>query len=499
MSDVTILYGADNRPIKIRAVGWDAATATGQKDRVRAYNWNSSSDSINNLLTTGGIGTIRSRAREAVRNNPVASRAIDAFVSNCVGTGIKVLPAVEDEALRYEIAEAWQEWCYECDADGMNDFYGLQALAVRAMREGGECFVRFRPRRAADGLSTPLQVQLLESEFCDTQKDNETANGNPVRAGVEFNRFGKRTAYWMFRNHPGDMVGIGNWTSFPVPAKEIAHMYEVLRPGQVRGIPSLTPVLVQLYELDQFSDAELVRKKLAAMFCAFQETPNPDQDILGAGSVATATDGVELGSLEPGTLQLLPPGHSIRFAEPADVGGSYRDFMGQQLRTIAAGVGLTYEQLTGDYSEVTYSSARAAMIEFRRQMTRTQNQVVIHQFCRPIWNKWFESAVMSGRISLPSGMTVRAASKARWVTPGWGQVDPQKSIAAQVAAIRAGIMSRDQAIAEQGIDPEELDAEIARGNARQKEHGLTFDPSVYDEHDGGEEETAEEGGMMYGT
>jgi lambda family phage portal protein len=173
--------------------------------------------------------------------------------------------------------------------------------------------------------------------------------------------------------------------------------------------------------------------------------------------------------------------------------------MGQQLRTVAAGVGLTYEQLTGDYSEVTYSSARAAMIEFRRQMTRTQHQLVIHQFCRPIWNKWLEAAVMSGRITLPSGMTMRAASKARWVTPGWGQVDPQKSIAAQVAAIRAGIMSRDQAIAEQGIDPEELDAEIARGNARQKDHGLNFDPSVYDEvHDEGEE-TADEGGTMYGT
>ena len=103
---------------------------------------------------------------------------------------------------------------------------------------------------------------------------------------------------------------------------------------------------------------------------------------------------------------------------------------------------------------------------------------------------------MSGRIRLPSGMSVRAASKARWVTPGWGQVDPQKNISAQVLAIKAGIMSRDQAIAEQGIDPEELDAEIARGNARQKEHGLTFDPSVHGD-DG--EDNAEEGEEVYGT
>jgi lambda family phage portal protein len=478
MSDSVILYGADGRPMKVQAIGWDAAQASGQKDRVRAYNWTSSSDSINNLLATGGVDTIRSRSREAVRNDPVAARAIDTFVSNCVGSGIKPLPTVDDEDLRKEILEAWSEWCYEADADHMSDFYGLQSLAVRAMREGGECFIRFRPRRPQDGLSTPLQVQLLEAEFCDSTKDVTLATGNVVRAGVEFDRVGRRQAYWMFRSHPGEHMALGNYNSFAVPAEQVAHMFQVLRPGQVRGVPSLTPVLVYLHELSQFTDAELVRKKLAAMMCAFQTTPNPDMDILGAGSVGTATDGVELGSLEPGTLQLLPPGHDIRFNEPADVGGAFSDFMAQQMRTIASGLGLTYEQLSGDFSKVNYSSARAAMIEFRRSMKQMQMQVVVHQFCRPIWKRWFETAVMSGRIKLPSGMDTRRASVARWILPGWDQVDPMKSVAAQVAAIQAGLMSRDQAIAESGVDPEELDAEIARGNQRQQEYGLQFDPSV---------------------
>tara|TARA_B100001123_G_scaffold252780_1_gene282074 strand:+ start:124 stop:834 length:711 start_codon:yes stop_codon:yes gene_type:complete len=234
------------------------------------------------------------------------------------------------------------------------------------------------------------------------------------------------------------------------------------------------------------------------MLCAFQTTPNPDMDILGAGSVATATDGVEIGSLEPGTLQLLPPGHDIRFSDPADVGGSYEAFMAQQLRTIATGVGLTTEQLSGDYSNVNYSSARAALMEFRKQMTQYQHQVVVHQICQPIWRKWFQSAVLSGRLAIPAGLDLRRASRVRWVTPGWDQVDPLKEVQASAAAIQAGIKSRDQVIAERGIDPEELDAEIARGLEREKGLGLKFEPHIDGELPESNEETSEEeGGSVY--
>ena len=497
MSDAVILYGADGRPMKIQAVGWDSAKPSSAKDRVRSYNWTSTTDSINNLLATGGVSTMRARSREAVRNDPIAARAIDAFVANCIGSGIKPLPQVDDEDLRSEINEAWQEWCYECDADGRGDFYGLQALAVREIREGGEVFVRYRPRRVSDGLSVPLQVQLLEAEFCDSTKDQALDGGNVVRAGVEFNGIGKRVAYWMHRSHPGDTVGPVGFGSVPVPANEIAHVFHTQRAGQARGVPSAAPILQHLWELRQFQDAELVRKKLAAMMCAFQTTPNPDMDILGAGSVATASDGVEIGSLEPGTLQLLPPGHSIEFNSPADVGGSYSAFLSQQLRTIATGVGLTAEQLSGDYTQVNYSSARAALLEFRKQMTQYQHQVVIHQFCQPVFRRWFQTAVLSGRLAIPAGMELRQASRVKWVTPGWDQVDPLKEIQASIVAIEAGIKSRDEVCAERGIDPEQLDDEIARGLERSKSHGLEFTPSAGNYEEGTEESEEAAGGKMY--
>ena len=425
-----------------------------------------------------------------MRNDPVAARAVDVFVSNCIATGIKPLPLVQDENFRRTVVDAWRDWCEESDADNRLDFYGLQSLVARSMFEGGEAFVRFRPRRPTDGLSTPLQIQILEAEFCDSLKDVALPGGNVVKAGVEFDRLGRRTAFWMFRQHPGDQL-LGSFDSVPVPAGQVAHVFQTLRPGQVRGISSLTPVLVALHELAQFTDAELVRKRLAAMFAGFIETPSADDDILGAGSVATATDGVDLGSLEPGTMQLLPPGTNVRFSEPADVGGSFSAFMSQTLKTIASGLGLTYEQLTGDYSQANFSSVRAGMIEFRRGLARVQHQTIVHQFCRPVWRRWFEAAVLSGRLKLPTGLDIRDASRVRWITPGWDYVDPAKEIAAIAQAIQTGVMSRDQAIAQRGVDPEELDTEIARGNARAKELGLHFDPTVSNEIEADEVESTE--------
>ena len=47
----------------------------------------------------------------------------------------------------------WARFAEACDADGLTDFSGLQALVVRAMVESGECLVRIRDRRIEDGLA----------------------------------------------------------------------------------------------------------------------------------------------------------------------------------------------------------------------------------------------------------------------------------------------------------------------------------------------------------
>jgi lambda family phage portal protein len=134
--------------------------------------------------------------------------------------------------------------------------------------------------------------------------------------------------------------------SQPVPASSVLHLFDRLRPGQVRGVPWFAPVILKLRDLDEYDDAELVRKKIEACFAAFV-TGSDDEETLGAA--ATDADGRRVESFEPGMIEYLAPGKDVKFATPS-AGGDYAEYMRVQLHAIASGVGLTYELLTGDLS-----------------------------------------------------------------------------------------------------------------------------------------------------
>ena len=349
----------------------------------------------------------------------------------------------QDETFRVAVQALWRDWTEEADATGQTDFYGLQALAARAMCEGGECLIRLRPRRPEDGLVVPLQLQLLEAEHLPLTLNTELPTGNVIRSGIEFDAMGRRVAYHLYRSHPEDgrlspMSAQGGQDTVRVPAAEIMHLYRVLRPGQIRGEPWLSRALVKLNELDQYDDAELVRKKTAAMFAGFITRQSPEDNLMGEG--LSDPNGISLAGLEPGTLQILEPGEDVKFSDPADVGGSYGEFLRTQFRAVASAIGVTYEQLTGDLSGVNYSSIRAGLLEFRRRMEAIQHGVLVHQMCRPVWNAWLDQAVLSGAIAAP-GFTRRRREYAacKWIAQGWQWVDPEKEFKAMLLAIRAGL------------------------------------------------------------
>jgi lambda family phage portal protein len=426
---------------------------------------------------------LRIKSRDLVRRNAWAQAGIEAFVANAVGTGIKPQSLSPDETFKAAVQALWRDWSEEADAAGQTDFYGLQALACRAMLEGGECLIRLRPRRPEDGLVVPLQLQLLEPEHLPITLNTELPSGNVVRSGIEFDSLGRRVAYHLYRAHPEDgrlapMSGQGGLDTVRVDAREVIHLYRVLRPGQIRGEPWLSRALVKLNELDQYDDAELVRKKTAAMFAGFVTRQRPEDSLMGEG--AADSEGVALAGLEPGTLQILEPGEDIKFSDPADVGGSYSEFLRTQFRAVAAAIGVTYEQLTGDLTGVNYSSIRAGMLEFRRRCEMVQHGVLVHQLCRPVWAAWMKQAVLSGALDAPGFARGGAARRrqylqAKWIPQGWQWVDPEKEFKAMLLAIRSGLMSRSEAISAFGYDAEDVDREIAADNQRADDLGLIFD------------------------
>ncbi|WP_374422734.1 phage portal protein [Paracoccus sp. (in: a-proteobacteria)] len=430
----------------------------------RTEGWRAPGSSADTEIGVAGA-LLRDRMRDLVRNNPHAAKAVAVLVNNIVGAGIMPRAASGNEALDRTVDALFARWTAECDADGQLDFYGLQTLICREMVEAGEVLVRRRLRRSSDGLPVPLQLQVLEADFLDATKSGVLGGARLVQ-GIEFDAVGKRRAYWLHGEHPGDAWGAmqGGLGSRPVPATEIAHIYEKQR-TQARGVPWGAPVIRSLRDLDDYEVAELVRKKTEA--CVTAIVFGDDEAQQGIAPSVVDADGNRVEQFEPGLIAYARGGKDIRFNQPAATGG-YGEYKRASLHTISAGFRVPYELLTGDLSQVNYSSIRAGLVEFRRMIDAVQWQLFIPMLCAPVWRWFTEAAWAAGQIPTPD-------VPVEWSPPKFDAVDPYKDAMADLLAIRTGTMTLAQAIARQGHNPDAVLAEIAATNAKLDDLGLVLD------------------------
>lgn len=450
----------------------------------RSVGWNAPTTTPNSSMSS--LVTLRDRSRRAVRDDGYAKGAIDTLVTNVVGTGIKPLSKVVDRAFRERQQSLWTAWTDESDAEGQLDFYGQETQATRCWFEAGEVFARLRPRRLEDGLSVPLQLQVLEPEFCPHHYNTVLPNGHQVLNGIEFNLIGRRDAYWFYPAR----TGVG-YTDFDmtrmvrVPARSVIHLYDPLRAGQRRGLPLLSPALVTFNELDKMDDATALRTQLANMLVGWMRKPDglsgaaeEDVDLL-TGRPRTEKNGKPMHKWEPGMFVELEPGEQVEWSDPPDPPQTYPDFMRQQLLRACRAVGVPYELLTGDMSKVNDRSLRAILGEFRRRIQQWQHQIIAFQFCRRVWSAWNDAAFLAGALPFPadyaSADVRRVWTKVAWVPQGWPYIHPLQDVEAKTKEVRAGFTSRSEVVSDQGGDAEEVDREQQEDNQRADDLSLTYD------------------------
>ena len=394
--------------------------------------------------------TLRNRARDLVRNNPWGNKALQVIVGNAVGFGIRCQIKARTKTRGDRAQRLWEQWAETtvCDADGVNDFYGLQALAMRCLVESGEVIVRLRPRRPEDRLPVPLQIQIIEPDLLSDNVADATGvvPGNEFEKGIEYDQIGRRVAYHLFRKHPGSSVTLaGLRQTTRVPASEIIHLYRKDRPGQERGVSWFAPVTTTLKDIDLYEQAYLRRQQLANLFAGFMISNDPNDF---ADELAD-----EIPDLQPGTMYSLRPGTQIEFTNPPPAGEdpAYRDSC---LRRVAAGMGITYEAMTGDLSSVNFSSARMGAQEMGRNIDGWLWTLFIPRFCNGVL-RWFLDAVTL-QTSMDTGDMI-----GEWTPPARIQVDPSRETQSLSDACRNGFISIPEAIRRQGYDP----VAVAKENA----------------------------------
>lgn len=413
-----------------------------------------------NTVNAVALGELRLHARDLVRNNGYAKKGRRIIRNNVVGWGI--VPRLAG-AQSKPLGALWKKWAEsaQCESEGRHTFYGLQALAIGTLPVDGEVLFRRRWRRADDGLAVPLQLQVLEADFLDASKTADTSvAGGPIVQGVEYDKLGRRAAYWLFREHPGSGRSVG--TSERVPASEVIHVMDPDRAGQSRGVSWLAASIVPLKNLDTFEDAELVRQQVAACFAAFIT----DMESAGGGMGEEDPTNDLVDKLEPGMMLELPPGKEVQTASPpAVVEGT---FAARHLRKIAAGMGVTYEQLTGDYSQVNFSSARMSRLDHWADVSHWRWNMLVPQFCARVWEWFIEAAEVAG-------VTAEGVEVSGWTAPPMPMIEPDREGLSLQRLVRAGQMTPSEMVREQGGDPEVHWVEYAADLTKLDALGIVLD------------------------
>ena len=464
----SIIVGLDGRPLaSVSSAPVSSYDGAGQSQRTRRWYAPGAgpNSSLQNTLTT-----LRNRTRAAFRNMPLIYSGIEKNTINEVGTGVTLRSTAKNKNYRDQINGLWKRWIKEADPEGILDFNGLQSQLVRARRTAGEVFIRLRPRSMSYGLAIPMQLQALEAEFVPQDMNQTLKNGNRIRQGIEFNRRGRRVAYWMYKSHPGEYADSSNMGQFiRIPARQVIHHYLPTRPGQIRGEPDPVQSLLKAYTFDSYDDAELTRKQTRSPITGaiYRDEDVSEDDHLYDPFTGKAID-PEMGEIPeanvvPGSMLTLLPTERIQLFDGDNTGSGYNDFMSWQSKLIAIGQNIPYELLTGDWKNVNDRLLRGVLNEYRRGIEMAQDNLLIFQVCRNAWLWANKTAIAAGLVTVNGDYFQNQSDylthEAR--PHGWKYINPDQDVKSKLNAINGGLTSMPRVAAEDGLDAEEVAREQA--------------------------------------
>ena len=435
----------------------------------------------------GSLPKLQQRSRQVVRDTPYGKQAVRTIVGNVIGhTGIKMQSQIKKERYgkgldteRNEmVEELWHDWGrYDsCHTAGRLCWTDIEKLCCSSLIESGEVFIRIVNKKFGRS-KVPFALEILESDRLDNDYNGVTNNPNVNwRMGISHDEWHRPISYAFFTQHPGD-------SAFPtkkkqarhmiLPASEVIHLYLTDRPEQTRGVPWLAPVLKQLHHLDGYAESSVIKARGASALMAF--ISSPEGELNDGGEIF---EGDRVSEWSPGAFHYLEPGQNVTVPNFDAPNGEFEPFMRACLRGMAAGIGISYESISKDFSQSNYSSSRLSMLEDRTQYKSLQ-QFFIKGLHQRIFEQWLDMAVLSGALNLPGYETKPDKyKKVKWQARGFEFVDPQKEVASAKEAIKAGFKTQAQVIAEQGGDIDELMTARKTEIDMAESLGLLFDTDV---------------------
>lgn len=424
------------------------------------------------------------RAREQAVNNDYARAFIRMARQNIVGPrGVQLQAQSRDDKgaldtlANQAIEHAWQKWGHRssCDVAGIQSWRALQASAVVSACKDGEFM--FRKIYGADAGPHGFALQVLDPQRCHPQFDQyDLPDGRFIRAGIEFNKYGKPVAYHFTVAKESDAFYNYSYAGLNyhrIPADEIIHGFLPEMVGQKRGLPWMATGLFRLKQLNGFENAAIVNARVGASkmgVIQWKEGRGPDLD-------DEELESFEM-TAEPGEFPVLPEGAELHEWNPAYPSGEFAVFNKAMLRGIAAGFGVLYNNLANDLEGVNFSSIRQGTLDEREHWKEMQ-EWLIESLVQPVFEAWLPRALLGGHIVV-KGRPLKPEridrySQVTWQPRRWAWIDPRADVDAAVIAKNNLLLSPGQIIREQGRDPSDVWREIASDIEEMRQAGIPDD------------------------
>lgn len=424
--------------------------------------------------------TLRQRARMLYMAAPIATSAIRTNRTNVVGVGLRLKSRIDREVLGMTAAqaEAWQKaterefslWANNkqaCDATGMNNFYGLQQLALMSWLLSGDCIGVIKQRKPtrllpyaarihlveADRVATPTECGNYPSTYYTTGRNQQ--NGNLIYDGVEVDQDGMVVAYHIRNTHPFEVETVETiWTRVEARQEHtglpnVLHVIDTERADQYRGVSYLAQVIEPLLQLRRYTESELMAAVVESFYTIFITT-EADTDEMPYNETGQGPPG-EPGDpndyrMGPGQINMLKPGEDIKSAKPEHPNGSFDKFAEGVGTQIGAALEIPHGLLLKKF-HASYSASRAELLS-AWQAFRMRREWLSTTFCKPSYEVWMSEAVARGRIHAPGffidPLVREAYLGSEWIGPSQGQLDPVKEITAEVLACSEGFSTHEQ-------------------------------------------------------
>jgi len=469
------LFPRRGAPAAIAAKARRPAAASARK--VRAYlaaqsssllsDWVGTSASANGV-TDREARRLRQRARELRENSWIAARYEALARENILGpNGVTFAayvprPRGKNEEASRQLEDAWYDFATWVTADGRS-LLSVLGTVVNSWKIEGEAIVRLRL------LGDRLGLEVLDADLLDQNHSQPLQNGVRIEQGVEMDNSGRVLAYHIW---DGAEDSYGRRLRERVPASQILYTGHRTRPQQVRGITPLAPVMILINHLERLEEAVVILNRVTAskMYTLEAEewaTPLTDEN-------DDQIQPEETEEIQPGASWITPYGWRTKMLDPGQPTAQHDALIKQGLHEISGGLNVSYMSLSGDLSSASYSSGRIGQFSEREGWTMDQQQL-IDDILRPLFDAWLRLEVLTRRIVLPeSVMIADVVRRSEWYGRKWPMLEPLKDAESIEKLIELRMTSRTRELNKLGISFSAVIDELAAEEKYAKDKQVTL-------------------------